>query len=54
VPHAVYKPTAGDVVLFNTRNPHEIASGVVASGGSRISIGSFVGRMPSGELALWA
>ncbi|HSW20909.1 MAG TPA: hypothetical protein VLJ86_27050 [Ramlibacter sp.] len=53
-PKAVYKPTAGDVVLFNTRNPHEISGGVPQPGGSRISIGSFVGRMPDGQLALWS
>jgi hypothetical protein len=53
-PKAVYRATAGDVVLFNTRNPHEIAGGVTKPGGSRISIGSFVGRMPDGQLMLWA
>lgn len=53
-PKAIYKATAGDVVLFNTRNPHEITGGVPRPGGSRISIGSFVGRMPDGELVLWS
>lgn len=53
-PKAFYKASAGDVVLFNTRNPHEIAGGEAKPGGSRISIGSFVGRMPSGELVLWS
>jgi hypothetical protein len=53
-PKAVYKATAGDVVLFNTRNPHEISGGTARPGGSRISIGSFVGRMPGGELVLWS
>lgn len=53
-PTATYRPTAGDVVLFNTRNPHEISGGTAAPGGSRISIGSFVGRMPDGQLVLWA
>lgn len=49
-----YRPTAGDVVIFNTRNPHEIAPGTARPGGSRVSIGSFIGRMPGGELVLWA
>jgi hypothetical protein len=49
-----YRPTAGDVVIFNTRNPHEIAPGTAKPGGSRVSIGSFVGRMPDGSLVLWA
>jgi len=53
-PKAVYKASAGDVVLFNTRNPHEISGGTPKPGGSRISIGSFVGRMPDGELVLWS
>lgn len=54
VPSFVYRPTAGDVVIFNTRNPHEIAAGTCKPGGSRVSIGSFVGRMPGRNLALWA
>lgn len=53
-PKAVYKASAGDVVIFNTRNPHEISGGVPKPGGSRISIGSFVGRLPHGELVLWS
>lgn len=53
-PSATYRPTAGDVVLLNTRNPHRISGGVAKPGGSRISIGSFVGRMPDGRLVLWS
>ncbi|MCB2002645.1 MAG: hypothetical protein KDH93_25770 [Rhodoferax sp.] len=49
-----YNPTAGDVVIFNTRNPHEIAAGTPRPGGSRVSIGSFIGRMPDRSLVLWA
>jgi hypothetical protein len=54
VPQFTYRPTAGDVVIFNTRNPHEIAAGTASPNGSRVSIGSFVGRMPDNHLALWA
>jgi len=54
VPNFVYRATAGDVVIFNTRNPHEISPGTTAPGGSRVSIGSFVGRMPDRSLVLWA
>lgn len=54
VPHFVYRATAGDVVIFNTRNPHEIAPGTARPGGSRVSIGSFIGRMPDNSLVLWA
>jgi hypothetical protein len=53
-PRIQYRPTAGDVVIFNTRNPHEIAPGKAAPGGSRVSIGSFVGRMPDRSLVMWA
>ena len=53
-PCFTYRATAGDVVLFNTRNPHEIAPGTAGPGGSRVSIGSFVGRMPDRSLVLWA
>ena len=49
-----YAPTAGDVVLFNSRNPHEIAGGPPEPGRDRISIGSFVGRMPDRSLVLWS
>ena len=53
-PSLRYRPTAGDVVLFNTRNPHEVAGGTAVGDGSRISIGSFVGRMPDGRLVMWS
>ena len=53
-PSFTYDPTPGDVVIFNTRNPHEIAGGTPKPGGSRISIGSFVGRMPDQQLVLWS
>ncbi|HET8746413.1 MAG TPA: hypothetical protein VFM98_12465 [Ramlibacter sp.] len=53
-PRFTYRATAGDVVIFNTRNPHEVAPGTCMPGGSRVSIGSFVGRMPAGNLVLWA
>lgn len=49
-----YAPTAGDVVIFNSRNPHEIEAGVAAPGHERISIGSFIGRMPDRTLGMWA
>lgn len=40
--------------FFNTRNPHEIAGGPPVAGRDRISIGSFIGRMPDGSFGLWA
>jgi hypothetical protein len=49
-----YKPTAGDVVLFNSRNPHQVGGGQTLPGRDRISIGSFIGRMPDRSLVMWA
>lgn len=48
-----FTPVTGDVVFFNPRNPHKVAAGEFTTGANRISIGSFVGRLPSGELILW-
>ena len=49
-----FRAAAGDAVIFNTRNPHEIGGGRAAPGHDRISIGSFIGRMPTGRLVLWS
>lgn len=43
--------TVGDVVLFNTRNYHEV---LPCSGGLRITVSSFIGKMPDGGLVLWS
>lgn len=53
-PTHVYAPTPGEVVLFNTRNPHEVVGGPQTAAGERISIGSFIGRLPGGALGLWS
>jgi len=53
-PSFTYAPTPGDVVIFNTRNPHEIEGGSDDAGRDRLSIGSFIGRMPDGSLAMWS
>lgn len=49
-----YDATPGHVVIFNTRNPHEILGGTTVAGRDRISIGSFIGRMPDRSLVMWA
>lgn len=54
VPSLTYEPTAGDIVIFNTRNPHEISAGAEGAVRDRVSIGSFVGRMPDSSLVVWA
>ncbi|MCW5749990.1 MAG: hypothetical protein KIT81_02500 [Alphaproteobacteria bacterium] len=53
-PKFTFKAIAGDVVIFNTRNPHEIAAGVAGPRRNRVSIGSFIGRMPDRQLVLWS
>jgi hypothetical protein len=49
-----YAPAVGDVVIFNSRNPHEVSPGMPAEGPGRLQIGSFVGRMPDRRLVLFA
>jgi hypothetical protein len=44
-------PSVGDLVLFNSRNFHRIEAG---AGDDRISVSSFVGRLPDSTLALWS
>lgn len=41
----------GDVMLFNTRNYHEI---LPCRGGRRLTVSSFIGRKPDGRLVLWS
>jgi hypothetical protein len=43
-------PIAGDAVLFNCRNFHEVKE----SSGDRITFHSFIGRKPDGKLVLWS
>jgi 2OG-Fe(II) oxygenase superfamily len=43
-------PVAGDVVLFNCRNFHEVRSTV----GDRITMGSFIGQTIDGRLIAWS
>lgn len=50
-----YAPGKGDVVLFNSRNPHEISPGEAGSDKERLQIGSFIGRLAdTNQLVLWA
>ena len=45
------EPATGDLVFFNSRNPHSVASG---TGADRITVSSFVGRVPNSSLVLWS
>ncbi|MGH6953460.1 MAG: hypothetical protein ACREGL_04715 [Alphaproteobacteria bacterium] len=42
----------GDVIIFNTRNPHEIRPN--NDDEVRVSLGTFVGRLPGGDILLWS
>ncbi|MEK8173410.1 2OG-Fe(II) oxygenase [Streptomyces sp. M19] len=46
------EPRAGDLVLFNSRNFHKVEPCV--GGGDRISVSSFVGRLPGSGLIAWS
>ena len=48
-----YKPITGDVVLFNSRNPHEVSPGNNGDK-ERLQIGSFVGKLPDNNMVLWS
>jgi hypothetical protein len=48
-----FAPKEGEVVLFNPRNPHMIAAGSTEEGAARVTIGSFLGRTPSGDLIMF-
>ncbi|YAG09203.1 Prolyl 4-hydroxylase alpha subunit Fe(2+) 2OG dioxygenase domain-containing protein [Nostoc sp. DSM 114167] len=43
-------PLTGDLVIFNSRNFHEVLPGM----GERITINSFIGKMPGGDLVFWS
>jgi hypothetical protein len=49
-----FRPEIGDVVIINTRNPHDIIVGDVAPGEWRAQTSSFIGRLPNGDLILWS
>lgn len=50
-----YAAGKGDLVIFNSRNPHEISPGAEDSTYERLQIGSFIGRIPeTKQLVLWA
>ena len=48
-----YKSNSGDIVIFNSRNPHEVSSGN-PDDSDRLQIGSFIGRLPNNNMVLWS
>lgn len=49
-----FRPEIGEVVIINTRNPHDIRVGGVAPGEWRVQASSFIGRLPNDDLVLWS
>jgi hypothetical protein len=48
-----FQPSAGEAVLFNTRNPHVVTQ-VAQDARDRLAMAAFVGRLPRGDLVLWS
>ena len=46
------EPQAGDFVAFNSRNFHAVLP--TEPGPERVTLGSFIGRLPNDELVLWS
>ena len=45
-----YSPNPGDIIIFNSRNFHEVRP----VRGSRYTLSSFIGKTPTGDLVLWS
>jgi hypothetical protein len=52
--HHTFAPAAGDLIMFNSRNPHRVHFNPNDDGTRRMGIGSFIGRRPDGSLVLWS
>ena len=49
-----FRPAIGEVVIINTRYPHEVIVDGLAAGEWRVQTSSFIGRLPNNELILWS
>ncbi|MHA1563761.1 MAG: hypothetical protein ACTSX7_00490 [Alphaproteobacteria bacterium] len=49
-----FRPAVGEVVIINTRYPHEVIVEGLAAGEWRVQISSFIGRLANDELILWS
>jgi hypothetical protein len=49
-----FQPRIGEVVIINTRYPHDIAVENAAPGETRAQTSSFIGRLPNDDLILWS
>lgn len=48
----VYAPVKGDVVMFNSHNPHEWTA--VQNGQRRMGVSTYIGRLPDGNIIYWS
>lgn len=46
----IYSPNPGDIIVFNSRNFHEVRP----VNGNRYTLSSFIGKTPNGDLLLWS
>ncbi len=49
-----FRPRVGEVIIINTRYPHEVIVDGVADGEIRAQASSFIGRLPCDALILWS
>ena len=49
-----FRPEIGEVVIINTRYPHEVVVDNIEPGEWRVQASSFIGRLPNDELILWS
>ncbi|HVA39815.1 MAG TPA: hypothetical protein VNF49_04075 [Candidatus Binataceae bacterium] len=49
-----FQPAPGDLVMFNSRNPHRVQFNPNDDGTRRMGIGVFIGRAPERDLLLWS
>jgi hypothetical protein len=49
-----FQPRIGEVVIINTRYPHDITVENAAQGETRAQTSSFIGRLPNDDLILWS
>ena len=45
-------PEPGILMVFNSKNPHEVTPS--PDGEGRVAVGSFIGVTPDGDLAFWS
>lgn len=49
-----FQPSVGEVVIINTRYPHDMIVENAAPDETRVQTSSFIGRLPNDDLILWS